>query len=193
MESVAQILEAFDLTYQVTGNLYTRSGMRWANLPAWGIYPCQDGYVGLVSGPMRRWLQFSPLMGVPELADPKYFARRTELADEIDALMLPWLLEKTKDEVYHIGQSIEPKVPTSPVRTPKDLVDSPQFKAREFFVEVEHPVVGKAKYPGPPARLRETPMQIARAPLLGEHNKEVYGQIGYTVAQMVELKDGGVI
>jgi len=193
MESIAQILEHFDLDYQVTGNLYIRSGTRWANLPAWGIYPCKDGYVGLVSGPVRRWLQISQLMNEPQLADPRYIAQRTELADEIDALMLPWLLDHTKDEIYHAGQAMEPKVPTSPVRTPEDLVESPQFKAREFFVEVEHPVVGKGIYPGAPAKLWESPMRIAPSPLLGEHNEEVYGRLGYTKADLAALRSEGIV
>jgi len=193
MESMTQILEVFDLAYQVTGNLRDRSGTRWANLPAWGIYPCADGFVGLVSGPVRRWLQFSKLMDEPELADPKYIAQRTDLADEIDALMIPWLVEHTKDEIYHTAQSMDPKIPVSPVRTPEDLVNSPQFKARKFFVEVEHPITGKGVYPGPPAKLWETPMQVTRAPLLGEHNEEILSRLGYTGAELANLKAEKII
>jgi CoA:oxalate CoA-transferase len=193
MECITQVLEAFDLTYQVTGEVYIRSGTRWANAPAWGIYPCADGYVGLISGPVRRWLQVSKLMNEPQLADFKYIAQRRELADEIDALMLPWLVEHTKDEIYHAGQAMDPKIPTGPVRTPEDLINSPQFKAREFFVDVEHPIVGKGTYPGPPAKLWETPMQITRAPLLGEHNEEVYRRLGYTKVDLANLRSEGII
>lgn len=193
MESITQILESFDLLYQVTGNLYVRSGTRWTNLPAWGIYPCKDDYVGIVSGPPRRWLQISKLVNQPQLADLKYIAQRIELGDEIDALMLPWLVEHTKDEVYHAGQAMDPRIPTSPVRNPEDLINSPQFKAREFFVEVEHPIAGKGTYPGPPAKLSETPMQITRAPLLGEHNEEIYRHLGYNREDIAKLRDEGVI
>ncbi|MBW2091703.1 MAG: CoA transferase [Deltaproteobacteria bacterium] len=193
MESIAQILELFDLSYQVTGELYSRSGMRWANRPAWGIYPCADGYIGLVSGPVRRWLQISKLMDERLLADPKYIARRRELADEIDALMLGWLLEHTKEEIYHAAQSQDPKVPASPVRTPEDLINSPQFEARGFFTEVKHPVAGKGVYPGPAAKLSETPMQVTRSPLLGEHNEEVYGRMGYTRSDLKQLKNENII
>jgi len=193
MESIAQILENFDLAHQVTGGLYERSGRLWANAPAWGIYPCEDGYVGLVSGPVRRWLQVSVMMEEPELADLKYVAQRRELADEIDALMYPWLFEHTKDEIYHKGQSMDPKVPTSPVRTPEDLINSPQFKARKFFVEIDHPVVGKGMYPGAPAKLQETPMKISRAPLLGEHNEEIFGRLNLSPSELTRLKNDGII
>lgn len=193
MESITQILENFDLHYQVTGGLYERSGTRWANAPAWGIYPCADGYVGLVSGPVRRWFQVPIMMDVPELNDLKYIAQRLELADEVDALMLPWLFEHTKNEIFHKGQSMDPKVPTSPVRTPEDLINSPQFKAREYFVEVDHPVVGKGTYPGAPAKLWETPMTVTRAPLLGEHTEEICKGLGYTREELTRLRCEGVI
>jgi crotonobetainyl-CoA:carnitine CoA-transferase CaiB-like acyl-CoA transferase len=88
---------------------------------------------------------------------------------------------------------MDPKIPTSPVRTPEDLINSPQFKAREFFVDVEHPIVGKGTYPGPPAKLWETPMRITRAPLLGEHNEEVYGRLGYTKMDLANLRSERVI
>jgi len=142
---------------------------------------------------LRRWLQISKLMEEPQLADPKYIAQRTENADEIDSLMLPWLVEHTKDEIYHAGQAMKPEVPTSPVRTPEDLINSPQFIAREFFVEVDHPIAGKAIYPGAPARMWGTPMRVTRAPLLGEHNEEIYGRLGYAAADLKNLKNDKVI
>ncbi len=193
VESITQILENFDLHYQVTGGLYERSGTRWAAMPAWGIYPCLDGYVGLVSGPVRRMLQIPVMMEAPELADFKYIAQRAELVDEIDALMLPWLLEHTGDEIFHKGQAMNPRVPTSLVRTPEDLINSSQFKAREFFVDVDHPVVGKGAYPGAPVKLSETPMMVTRAPLFGEHNEEICERLGYSNLEQTRLKSEGVI
>ena len=193
VESITQILENFDLHYQVTGGLYERSGTRWAAMPAWGIYPCLDGYVGLVSGPVRRMLQIPVMMEAPELADFKYIAQRAELVDEIDALMLPWLLEHTGDEIFHKGQAMNPRVPTSLVRTPEDLINSSQFKAREFFVDVDHPVVGKGAYPGAPVKLSETPMMVTRTPLFGEHNEEICERLGYSNLEQTRLKSEGVI
>jgi crotonobetainyl-CoA:carnitine CoA-transferase CaiB-like acyl-CoA transferase len=132
-------------------------------------------------------------MDEPMLADTKYIGQRIELADEIDALMLPWIVERTKDEIYHAAQNMDPKIPASPVRTPEDLIHSPQFKARGFFVEVDHPVAGKAVYPGAPAKLTETPMQVTRAPLLGEHNQEVLGRLGYNESDIENLKTEKII
>ncbi|GAI97702.1 unnamed protein product, partial [marine sediment metagenome] len=65
---------------------------------------------------------------------------------------------------------------------------------REFFIEISHPVAGNLLYPGAPFRMSETPWQTGRAPLLGEHNEEIYCQrLGYSREDLVKLREGGVI
>src|SRR5690606_31680967 len=74
-----------------------RQGARGLGHP-WGVYPCKDGHVVLIVGAGgRNWAKFAELMNIPELADEKFQspAGRAEHADQIDALMLPWLLEHT--------------------------------------------------------------------------------------------------
>jgi crotonobetainyl-CoA:carnitine CoA-transferase CaiB-like acyl-CoA transferase len=75
------------------------------------------------------------------------------------------------------------------------LYNSPQTKAREYFVEVDHPVAGKADYPGPPYKWTETPATVRRpAPCLGEHNEEVYCQeLGLSKDDLVALRGGGIV
>jgi crotonobetainyl-CoA:carnitine CoA-transferase CaiB-like acyl-CoA transferase len=79
--------------------------------------------------------------------------------------------------------------------TVEDLVKSEHLVERQFFTEVEHPEVGKLKYPGPPFRLNETPWMInRRSPLCGEHNEEIYcNRLGYTKQNLVELRASSVI
>jgi crotonobetainyl-CoA:carnitine CoA-transferase CaiB-like acyl-CoA transferase len=77
-----------------------------------------------------------------------------------------------------------------------DLLDDPQMAARKFWVEVEHPELGTTiNYPGPFARSSETSCQISRrAPLIGEHNLEVYEEeLGISREELVILKQAGVI
>jgi len=66
---------------------------------------------------------------------------------------------------------------------------------REYFVEVDHPVAGKLKYPGAPGKLSETPWEIERpAPLLGQHNEEIYCQrLSYAREELAKLRMGGII
>ena len=83
------------------------------------------------------------------------------------------MMKHPKEEIYHQGQSLS--CPVTPVMTAKDIADSPQSAARHFFVEVEHPVAGKLKYPATPYLFSATPSVLERpAPLLGQHNEEVF-------------------
>ena len=68
--------------------------------------------------------------------------------------------------------------PLGPAYTVEEVVNSAHMKDRGFFVEVAHPVAGKFKYPSAPYQLSQTPWRVERpAPLLGQHNEYVLGQL----------------
>jgi len=80
------------------------------------------------------------------------------------------------------------------VRTVEDLLGAPELRARGFFDEIDHPSAGRLIYPGPPFRPEAMPWQAARAPLLGEHNEEVYcGELELRREELVILRASGVI
>jgi crotonobetainyl-CoA:carnitine CoA-transferase CaiB-like acyl-CoA transferase len=75
-----------------------------------------------------------------------------------------------------------------------DLFASAHLKAREFFTQVSHQVAGTFTYPGAPFKPSEGGWAIRRpAPLLGQHNNEVYSQLGLSTAELESLKKQGVI
>ena len=79
-------------------------------------------------------------------------------------------------------------------RTVKDLLDSPQYNARGFWVDIDHPITGKLTYPGAPGIMSETPYQVERAPLLGEHNEDIYcGLLGFSREDLIRLVGAGII
>ena len=83
-----------------------------------------------------------------------------------------------------------------PVSTAKDIAESPQLAAREFWVDVEHPQLGTTiKYPGGFAQSTgPSPGISRRAPLVGEHNLEIYrGQLGLSSEELLVLSQNGVI
>ncbi|GIX48489.1 MAG: hypothetical protein KatS3mg131_2700 [Candidatus Tectimicrobiota bacterium] len=85
-------------------------------------------------------------------------------------------------------------MPIGYVATPADLYASPQLQARGFFERVEHPELGTLLLPTAAYRFSQTPWRLQRpAPRLGEHNAEVYGELGYTAADLVALRQCGVI
>lgn len=110
-----------------------RQGARGMGHP-WGVYPCKDGHVILIVGAGgRNWAKFAELMERPELAGEQYQSpvARARNADEIDALMLPWLLEHTAEEIFTAAQSAN--LPFGMVRTSAGLLGDAQLQARRFF------------------------------------------------------------
>jgi crotonobetainyl-CoA:carnitine CoA-transferase CaiB-like acyl-CoA transferase len=76
----------------------------------------------------------------------------------------------------------------------QDLLEAPQLKARGFFQEIDHPAAGRLIYPGPPFRPEAMPWQAARAPLMGEHNEEIYcGELELSREELIVLRASGII
>ena len=107
-------------------------------------------------------------------------------------ILLPWLLEHSKEEFYHAGQARGQLY--GYVAGPEDLLHSEQLQQRGFFVEVEHPVAGRLTYPGAPYKMSRTPWRAGRAPLLGEHNEKIFcGLLGLSHHELNLLRRTGVI
>jgi crotonobetainyl-CoA:carnitine CoA-transferase CaiB-like acyl-CoA transferase len=160
----------------------------------YGVLPCRDGYVSMGARPASTWPIIADIVGEPRLAEERFLTRRGRArhADEIAPVLLPWLAERGKDEIFHLGQ--RRRVALGYVATAADLLDSAQLAEREFFVELDHPLAGRLRYPGAPYRLGESEWTAARAPLLGEHTEEVLGQrLGYGPADLVKLRQRGVV
>jgi benzylsuccinate CoA-transferase BbsE subunit len=120
-----------------------------------------------------------------------------EVADKVGQAIEAFTMTKTKDELYEIGAFGKYKqMLVAPVSSTKDISEDIQLKARNYFVNINHPEL-KASLPycGPFIHLSETPIQFnRRAPLIGEHNKEVYiKELGLKEADLKSLKDKGVI
>jgi crotonobetainyl-CoA:carnitine CoA-transferase CaiB-like acyl-CoA transferase len=169
-----------------------RAGNRMS--PVIGLYPCRDGHIGIHANP-REWPKVAEGIGMPELVDDPRFmtpAARREHRDELEAIILAWATDNDKQAIYDTAGKM--RVPFAPVLTTEELLESPQLKAREFFVEIDHPETDTLVYPGAPFRMSETPWEVGRAPLLGEHNEEIYcGRLGYTREDLVLLRSKGVI
>lgn len=196
------ILESMAAFHQFTITRFThnqeikrRSGNRYESDHPIAIYPCKDGYVTIVPATeLQRELLYS-LIGMPELKeDPRFRTAQDRIAnaDALDALIIPWLQERTKKEVF--ATCSEWRVPCAPVNSPEDILTDPHYRSREFWVEIDHPETGKLTYPSAPFKMSETPWRAGRAPLLGEHNEEVYCQrLGYTRNDLVRMTEMGVV
>jgi crotonobetainyl-CoA:carnitine CoA-transferase CaiB-like acyl-CoA transferase len=159
-----------------------------------GVFPAADGYIGLHIMP-RNWPWLARAMGREDLIDdPRFRDNYTRLQhnDELMSIVSAWAGGQKAKEVYR--QAGAARVPIAFVHTLADLLESEQLRAREYFQEVEHPAVGWRIYPGPPFRMSEVEWRAGRAPLLGEHNREVYcGELGLSAAELTRLRAVGVV
>ncbi len=170
-----------------------REAVRMLIMPQ-GIYPCEDGFVNTLSLP-QWWSRYIEALGMPELKDDPRFQNiySAEAGMEFDAIWYSWLADHNKQELFDIF--LKSKIAAAPVNSPEDLMKYTQLKAREYFVEVDHPETGKVTYPGAPFKMSETSWKIRQpAPLLGQHNEEIYCRLlGYTKEELVKLREGGII
>ncbi len=171
LDCVTSLLEFTDMVWVYKGEVWPRTGN--GSRAAWGVYPAANGYVGVVSGPPRRWAMIPTLVESEELAADRFMqpGAQSALRDEIDAHMLPFLVTHEKEDIYHRAQALG--MPFGFVATPSDFFKSEQLTYRKFFQEIDHPVVGTARYPTMAARFSDGLWDLGRAPLLGEHNAEI--------------------
>lgn len=182
--------------YQYTGETFTRRAP--AAAIASGIKPCKDGYIGFAGfGP--RFLGVVAMLGRPDLLkDPRWATTEArahpEAAEAFDVeVFLPWLMERTMREIWEVAQANG--VISGPVFTVKEVLEDPVFQARGVWAEIEHPELGKVTLPGRPFLMGATPWALRRpAPLLGQHNEEVFCQmLGFSHYDLVRLRQMGVV
>ena len=138
------------------------------------VLPCKDGYVGISPRQQDQWERMVEIMDAPAWAQDEKFVTEQSRLDhwgELEQLLAAWTGSLNKEDVYRLCQST--RIPSFPLNNAGDLFDSVQFKAREFFVEADHPVAGKLKYPGWPFQLGSGQrVNITSAPLLGQNNAD---------------------
>ena len=197
LEALVGNVDARTIFYTISGQEpLPRSQTRQTVSSAAGVLPCLDGYVLLIAGGERFFRRLLRAIGHPELAqDPRFAtpAARAEHRDEFDAIFLPWILERTRREIFQQLQAYS--VMCAPIMTVDEAFTDPQEVARDFFVEIDHPAAGRLLYPGAPFIMDETPWSVRRpAPLLGEHNEQVLcGELGLSKQELLALASQGII
>jgi crotonobetainyl-CoA:carnitine CoA-transferase CaiB-like acyl-CoA transferase len=160
------------------------------------VQQCKDGYFIWQTGGGAEWSDIIEFFGKEELKEERFatVAGRAVHGEELDALVLDATkdrtmqeLFKTASEKYHMLFGI--------VQEPQDLARCPHLEAREFYQEVDHPAIGKIKVPFRLWSMPDAPAIYRRpAPLLGQHNAEVYGELlGIRGEELAELSAKGVI
>jgi len=157
---------------------------------------CKDGWIVLHGMEEHHWRGFVEMMGNPGWAEAEVFKdtwSRGTYWDSLLPLIEEWTTQYTKAEVFEMTKTRS--IPVGPARSMSEVMDTEQFKVRDFFAEIEHPETGRITYPGAPFKFSRTPWAIrSPAPLLGQHNLEVYcQQLGYSREELVKMFETGII
>jgi crotonobetainyl-CoA:carnitine CoA-transferase CaiB-like acyl-CoA transferase len=204
-ESIALALENAVQLYDLERTVRKRIGSNRAQA-GWGLYPCADGQVYLISAGMAgsnawnnlvKWLADHHIEGWKALEDPKWHDLEWRVSDEgirqFYDIFTTFSMSKNKLQLYEEGQSRN--IPICPVNNPKDVLENPQLKARQFFKELRHDhLEATVIYPGAPYIFTEMEWSLRNpAPKKGSHNQEVLLNLGYTVEDIIHLKEAGII
>jgi benzylsuccinate CoA-transferase BbsE subunit len=204
-ECVTMALENAAQFHDLEGSLRTRFGgaQRQAGT---GMFACADGYIYLFAGGMAairfwgnlvQWMRDEAVPGAEALAAPEWsdmaFLNSVAAKDRFEAIFSRFAAVRTKAVLYHEGQAR--RVPLCPVSTPEDVAGSRQLADRGFFETLRHAASGlDVVMPGAPFQLSGTPWRMARpAPGLGEHNADIYAELGVDTGALRRLAAEGVI
>jgi crotonobetainyl-CoA:carnitine CoA-transferase CaiB-like acyl-CoA transferase len=189
-EAVASILEASLTMYHYSGFVRERTGSRHHLQCPSRVMPAKDRHIHVQAG--ANWDHFSAFLEEPRLMEPRLASiLRYNYVDEVEGLIQRGLEKHDSMELFVSGQ--EWRIPFALVLQIDELMGDPQYEARGFFRQIDHPVAGRLTYPGAPFKMSETPPEIRRAPLLGEQNEEIYtGILGFSKESMVDLKEHGI-
>jgi formyl-CoA transferase len=198
-EAVVNLLRIHLRESYATGKPAPRQGNRSAAAAPSNIYRCRPGgpndYVFIHCATVEMWKALTKIVGRPEMGDDtRYHDRRdrVQIVDEIDAMIEAWTEKRTKFEVMEIMAGAG--VPCGAVLDSTEILADPHLRKRRFIVDLEHPRRGPYPMPGNPVRLSDSPTEVGRSPLLGEHNADVYGKLlGYKPDDIEQLKRDGVI
>ena len=158
-----------------------------------GVFPAKEGHIGLHIMP-RNWPRFAKAISRPELVEDVRFkdARsRLQNNDELEAIVYEWASREDPREAYQTAGAV--RAPIAFVHTIQDLFESEQLRSRDVYQRVAHPEAGEITLPGPPFRMSEVE-RPARAPLLGEHNEELYcDEMGLSRRDLARLRAARVV
>ena len=201
-EAVAATLEHVLVRYFYEGEVSKRQGDSRQN-NSFCLLPCKDGYILLTIA--RDWDILVDWMDTEGMAgdlkeerwqDEQY---RRQHWNHIVAILSQWTKTHTKAELFELGQLMH--LPWAPVASLEEMINSAQLSARNFLVSVEHPELASVglkphiyKYPGAPYKFSSSTMKLRRAPLIGEHNTQVYQEeLGLRISDLERLSASKII
>ncbi len=195
-ESVLAMMENLITEYDITGYVRERSGSVLPGIAPSNVYPTSDGMILIGGNGDTVFARLAKAMNREDLAkDPKFVdhASRGVNQTELDGIIAAWSAGYTLDDLLALLE--DNGVPSGRVFRAPDMLEDPQYQAREAVVSVEHPVFGPIRMQNTFPRLSDTPGKVRwPGPALGEHTEAVLTALaGMDAAKVADLKARGVI
>ncbi len=185
--------------WQKTKENNTRVGVMDAMVTPCGLYPCKDGWISLCVVTPQEWDTLAQwiheVTGDDEVLKQEYkggLIDRMPVRDMVNVMVINFTEKLNGSEIFLEGQ--KRKLVVMPVNNVPSLLKDTQLNSRNFWVELNHPVVGKLKYPKGALYSDAIGVPTKAAPLLGEDNERIYcKELGYTKEDLAVLRSTGVI
>jgi len=140
------------------------------------------------------WPAVCTLIGEPDwITDEAYATPQARLLHlkPIFARIEQWTMSKDKFEAMEILNRHD--IPCGPILSMKEIANEPALRATGTVVEVDHPTRGKYLTVGNPIKMSDSPTEVTRSPLLGEHTDEVLAQLGFSADEVAQLRAAGAV
>ncbi|MCX7310121.1 MAG: CoA transferase, partial [Afipia sp.] len=171
--------------WATSGTPPRRIGNRSQEHAPHNIFRCkgEDAWCAVAVLTDAQWGSLCELIGLPDLAKNdklKTAQARVARADEVEAVVTPWIAERTPTEAMQLLQRAG--IPAGAVQNARDLLeDDPQLAARGYWQGLDHPEMGLTRFTSPPYLVDGERVDLKRPPLLGEHTNFVLESVlGYT-------------
>ncbi len=197
VDSVVASLENAYIRYFKSGELPVRNGNAYASIAPYDTYRAKDGRVIIACGNQKLYERLcnEVLDMAWMITDERFLNVPLRVANnEIQKQYIEeWTMQYTVDEI--VEKVLAKGIPAAPIFNVRQITEDEHIaKAREMFIEIDHPTIGRMKVNGSPIKLMDMMPRInCPAPTLGQHNEEILEGLGYTAEQIADFKERGVI
>jgi formyl-CoA transferase len=189
-------MSAWEATeYWYTGEIPRRLGTAHRLNAPYQAYRASDGHFTVGAANQKLWPRFAGVLGLDHLVDdPRFRDVGARLRNRAELEVLVEQVTVREPRVHWLARCEEAGIPAGPIYTVPEALADPHAQARGMVQEYDHPQVGRVKGLGNPVKLSRSPAAVRKAaPLVGEDNDAILGELGYDAAAIAGFRDQGVI